>query len=121
MINLKILISDFYNILNTKQTFFELLLNLTFVLILLIIAVIFYWDNINRSIINTSRCKIIMNNEDNIFNLYAYKSDKSAKLFDISYDNTSGTNINMLLPSKEKVKSTGFEVIKFNQYKRNKK
>ena len=93
MINLKVLISDFYNILNTKQTFFELLLNLTFVLILLIIAIIFYWDSINRNIINTSRCKIVMNNEDNIFNLYTYNQNKTAKLFDISYDNTKKHNI----------------------------
>ena len=49
-----------------------------------------------------------------LFNRYNIK-------FNISYDNSSGTNINMLLPSKEKVKNTGFEVIKFNQYKRNKK
>lgn len=93
MINLKVLIDDFYNILNTKQTFFELLLNLSFVLILLIIAVIFYWDSINRSIINNSRCKIIMNNEDNIFNLFAYDKEKTAKLFDISYDNTKKHNV----------------------------
>ena len=122
MINLKILISDFYNILNTKQTFFELLLNLTFVLILLIIAVIFYWDNINRSIINTSRCKIIMNNEDNIFNLYAYKSDKSAKLFDISYDNTKKHNIKIdcSCPAGESVKKFNVPYYDYEDQKVNK-
>lgn len=92
MINLKLLISDFYNILNTKQTLFEILLNLTFVLILLIIAVIFYWDNINRNIINTSRCKIVMNNEDNIFNLDIYNHDNTAKILKVSYDNTKKHN-----------------------------
>jgi hypothetical protein len=93
MINLKLLISNFYNILNTKQTFFEILLNLTFVLILLIIAVIFYWDNINRKIINTSRCKIVMNNDDNIFNLDIYNSESTKKLLKISYDNTKKHNV----------------------------
>jgi len=93
MINLKLLFSDFYNILNTKQTLFEILLNLTFVLILLIIAVIFYWDNINRSIINTSRCKIVMNNEDNIFNLDIYNNANTAKILKVSYDNTKKHNV----------------------------
>jgi hypothetical protein len=93
MINLKVLINDFYNILNTKQTMFELLLNLTFILILLIIGVIFYWDNINRKIINTSRCKIIMNNEDNVFNMDIYNSDMSTKLLTVNYDNTKKHNV----------------------------
>ena len=93
MINLKILISDFYNILNTKQTFFELLLNLTFILILLIIAVIFYWDSINRNIINTSRCKIIINNDDANYNLDVFSKTKNAKLFNISYDNNKAHNV----------------------------
>ena len=58
-----------------------------------------------------------MNKPRNIFALFNRYNIE----FNISYDNTSDTNINMLLPSKEKVKSSGFEVIKFNQYKRNKK
>jgi len=93
MINLKILISDFYNILNTKQTFFELLLNLTFILILLIIAIIFYWDSINRKIIDTSRCKIIINNDDTNYNLDIFDKDNNAKLININYDNTKSHNI----------------------------
>lgn len=93
MINLKILFNDFYNILNEKQTLFEILLNLTFVLILLIIAIIFYWDNINRKIINTSRCKIIMNNEDNIFNLDIYDKSENKKIINVSYDNTKKHNV----------------------------
>jgi len=93
MINLKILISDFYNILNTKQTFFELLLNLTFILILLIIAIIFYWDSINRKIIDTSRCKIIINNDDSNYNLDIFDKNNDAKIININYDNTKSHNI----------------------------
>jgi hypothetical protein len=49
-----------------------------------------------------------------LFNRYNIK-------FDVNYENTDGTNIAILLPSKEKVKRTNFEVIKLNQYRRNKK
>ena len=49
-----------------------------------------------------------------LFNRYNIK-------FDVNYENTDGTNISILLPSKEKVKRTNFEVIKLNQYRRNKK
>ena len=67
MINLNLIINEFYNIFNRKQTFFEIILNLSFILILVVIAIIFYWDSINRSIIKNSRCKVMINSEDDSY------------------------------------------------------
>ena len=52
MINIKGIIDDIFIIISKKQTLFEFLLNLSFVLIIFAIIVIFYWDSINRSIIH---------------------------------------------------------------------
>jgi len=94
MFNFGILINSFYDIFNKQQTIFEVILNLTFILILFIIAFIFYWDSINRSVINTSRCKAIIRNDDASYtvNFYDTKS-KNNKLFSISYDNSRNHNV----------------------------
>lgn len=95
MFNFGILINKFYDIFNKQQTIFEIILNLSFVLILFIIAFIFYWDSINRSVINTSRCKAIIKNDDSTYtvNFYKDKETKKEKLFSVSYDNTRNHNV----------------------------
>jgi len=40
--------------------------------------------------------------------------------FDVSHENTNGTNITIFLPTKEKAQNTNFKVVKLNQYKRKK-
>lgn len=95
MFNFGILINKFYDIFNRQQTIFEIILNLSFVLILFIIAFIFYWDSINRSVINTSRCKAIIKNDDSTYtvNFYSDQNTKNNKLYSISYDNTRNHNV----------------------------
>lgn len=95
MFNFGILINKFYDIFNKQQTIFEIILNLSFVLILFIIAFIFYWDSINRSVINTSRCKAIIKNDDSTYtvNFYSDRETKKDKLYSISYDNTRNHNV----------------------------
>jgi len=95
MFNFGILINKFYDIFNKQQTFFEIILNLTFILILFILAFIFYWDSINRSVINNSRCKALIKNDDSNYTAYFYndKTNKNTKLFSISYDNTKNHNV----------------------------
>lgn len=93
MFNFGILINKFYDIFNKQQTIFEVVLNLSFVLILFMIAFIFYWDSINRSVINTSRCKAIINNDDSEYKVNFYDdASKSKKIFSISYDNSKKHN-----------------------------
>ncbi len=92
--NFKIIIDDIFNIISKKQSFFEFLLNLSFVLIIFAIVVVIYWDSINRSIINTNRCKINIDNDDLTYNIKVYNPDKeNANIFDISYDNSVDKNI----------------------------
>lgn len=92
MINFKQIFDDIYVIIAKKQSFFEFLLNLTFILIISIILIILYWDSINRSIINTGRCKIAINSGDLTYNLNIYDKKENTHLFDISYDNTDDKN-----------------------------
>jgi hypothetical protein len=95
MFNFGILINKFYDIFNKQQTIFEIILNLSFILILFLIAFIFYWDSINRSVLNTSRCKAIIKNDDSNYTAYFYSdvNTKNNKLFSISYDNTRSHNV----------------------------
>lgn len=94
MINIKGTIDDIFTIISKKQTLFEFLLNLSFVLIIFVIIMIFYWDSINRSIINNNRCKVSIDNSDLTYNLKVYNSGiDNANIFNISYDNTTDKNI----------------------------
>ena len=95
MINIKGIIDDIFIIISKKQTLFEFLLNLSFVLIIFAIIVIFYWDSINRSIIHNSRCKVSIDNSDITYNLNVSinKDNDNANLFNISYDNSKEKNV----------------------------
>ena len=93
MINLKVIFTDIYNVMSKQQTFFEFILNLSFILIILIIATIFYWDNINRTIIKNGRCKITLNNDDVIYNLKMIEKTTNQSVLNISYDNTKDHNV----------------------------
>lgn len=97
MLNIKQLFDDVYFIIAKKQTFFEFILNLTFVLIIFIILVILYWDSINRSIISNGRCKININDSDITYNLSIFsktndKDTNNANIINISYDNSEEHN-----------------------------
>ena len=69
MINIKYLFDDIYMVMMKKQTIFEILLHLSFLLIVFLLIVIFYWDTIKRNILKTARCKITLDNSDNQFNV----------------------------------------------------
>jgi hypothetical protein len=88
MIKIKILFDDIYNVLTQKHTLFEFLLNLSFILIIFIIIIVFYWDSINRNIIKTGRCRVTLDNTDSMFNMSVYDKNNNTQLLNISYDNT---------------------------------
>ena len=116
MFNFGILINKFYDIFNKQQTIFEIILNLSFILILFLIAFIFYWDSINRSVLNTSRCKAIIKNDDSNYTAYFYddKNTKNNKLFSISYDNTRNHNIKINCEGVCNKSSTDSSVVQNN-------
>jgi len=92
MLNVKQIFDDIYIIIAKKQTFFEFLLNLSFILIIVIILVILYWDNINRNIINKGRCKLMINESDVTFNIDIKQKENKTNLLSISYDNSDEHN-----------------------------
>lgn len=49
----------FNNIYNKNYSYYHIFLNLLFISILVIVAIIFYWDNIYRTAKKTSRCQYI--------------------------------------------------------------
>ena len=93
MNSFNIFMNDIYEVISQKHTLFEFILNLSFVLILVIIGVVFYWDTINRTIIKSARCKITVPNEDNNYNLQFFDNTGLVKLYSLSYDNTPKHNI----------------------------
>ena len=92
MINIKILFDDIYMVMMKKQTFFEIILHLSFVLIIFLLITIFYWDTINRKVINTSRCKVSLDNSDSLFNVRFFDKNTNTSVLNISYDNTPKHN-----------------------------
>lgn len=92
MINIKYLFDDIYMVMMKKQTIFEILLHLTFILIIFLLIVIFYWDTIKRNILKTARCKITMDNSDSQFNVRLFDKNTNSSIININYDNTKKHN-----------------------------
>lgn len=74
--------------LNFNFSFYEILLNISFISLLLIIINIFYWEYINHNIVNKSRCKKNMDLANNSNGKYTIKAtDKENNpLYEINYD-----------------------------------
>lgn len=92
MINIKYLFDDIYMVMMKRQTIFEILLHLSFILIILVLITIFYWDTIKRNIIKTSRCKISLENSDNLYNVRIFDKTTNTSIINVNYDNTRKHN-----------------------------
>lgn len=92
MINIKYLFDDIYMVMMKKQTLFEILLHLSFILIVSLLIIIFYWDTIKRNILKTSRCRITLDNSDNQFNVRFFDKNTNSSIININYDNTKKHN-----------------------------
>ena len=89
------IINSFSDIITRGFSIYELLLNISFILIIGLIIFIFYWHNINRQIAKLNRCKINLNSEGSgsIYNLYTYYDQ--TKLYKLRYDNTTKHNVSV--------------------------
>ena len=87
------MISSVYNVLTKGFTSFEFLLNTSFILILFLIIYIFYWHYINRSIAKINRCKINLNSDAGLYNMYVLYDQ--TKIYRIKYDNTTNHNVSI--------------------------
>ena len=114
--NFRMILTDFYDIFQKKQTFLEIILNLTFILILFMFAAIFYWDSINRSVLNSSRCKILINNDDAFYGVDAYDDKGKTKLYNIIYDNTKNHNVKVACACPTGTTENSFKDVKYYDY-----
>ena len=92
MINIKYLFDDIYMVMMKRQTIFEILLHLSFILIVLLLVIIFYWDTIKRNILKTARCKITLDNSDSQYNIRLFDKISNSSIININYDNTPKHN-----------------------------
>ena len=84
-------ITNFNNVFSKGFTPIEILMNLSFILIISLIIFIFYWHSINRKVAKLNRCKINLNTEGSIYTIYG--KHKQTKLYKIKYDNTDNHNV----------------------------
>lgn len=88
---MKNFIDDIYFILTKSITLSEILLNISFLLILGIISYIFYWDIINKQVFKSSKCKNNVNliNSEGSYYYVNVKDTNNNYLYDIKYDKTT--------------------------------
>lgn len=87
------LLYRFNNIFNKSFSLFEILLNLSFILIICLIIYIVYWNLLNRKIANINRCKINLNSIDNYYNISSHYNNK--KLYSINYKTGDSHNVSV--------------------------
>lgn len=88
---MKNFIDDIFFVLTKSITFSEVLLNVSFLLILGIISYIFYWDIINKQVFKSAKCKNninLINSEGSYYYINA-KDNNNNYLYDIRYDKTT--------------------------------
>jgi hypothetical protein len=97
--NLRILsdiLDEIYDIFTAPYYIGEFLLNLFFVILVIIITVIIYWDSINNMVSSKSRCKRqlnIINNKNGEY-LISARDKNNNRLFNISYNfSEKSTNV----------------------------
>ena len=93
--NVKNIMNKAYNINNgiiemitSGWTIYEIILNILFILLLLLISFIIYWDLINRKVIKTSRCKKqkqLFDKNNGVYKVNV-KDKNGNKLLNIQYD-----------------------------------
>lgn len=85
---MKNFIDDIFFVLTKSITLSEILLNVSFLLILGIISYIFYWDIINKQVFKSSKCKNninLINSEGSYYYVNA-KDTNNNYLYDVRYD-----------------------------------
>jgi hypothetical protein len=68
------ILDEIYDIFTSPYYIGEFLLNLFFVILVIIITVIIYWDSINNMVSSKSRCKRQLNIIDNNTSISNYKN-----------------------------------------------
>lgn len=98
-------IIKYYNYLFDDWSIYEIILNILFIILLIIISVLIYWDIINRKILKNSRClkfNDLLN--EGVFKIIV--KYKQQELFEIEYDFIKKeTRLGKILPPKGSVEN----------------
>ena len=81
------------DILSKRYTLIELILHISFILIIFLIIYIFYWHSINRKVAKINRCKISLKNDGDIYSVYA--SYNQSKLYKVDYNSNDTKDISI--------------------------
>lgn len=82
------IVDEIYDIFTYKYEVGELLINIFFIALVIIVSLILYWDNVNNAVSSKSRCKRQLNIIDNSSGEYLIqgKDKNNNKLFNIKYN-----------------------------------
>ena len=87
------LLNTINNIFNKNFSLFEILLNVSFILIISVIIYIVYWNLLNRKIANINRCKINLSSVGNFYNISSHYNNK--KMYSINYETGDSHNVSV--------------------------
>lgn len=106
------MINNFNNIFSKGFSTIEIIMNISFILIIFLIIYIFYWHTINRNIAKLNRCKINLNSQGSIYNVYG--KHKQTKLYKIKYNNTDRHEVSVDCVCPSGKVPNKFEIKAFN-------
>lgn len=114
------MINNFNNVFSKGFSTIEIIMNVSFILIIFLIIYIFYWHSINRNIAKLNRCKINLNSQGSIYNIYG--KHKQTKLYKIKYDNTDKHTVSVdcvcppgKVPNKFEIKAFNSDTNKWDK------
>jgi len=81
------------DILTKRYTLNELILHISFILIIFLIIYIFYWHYINRKIAKINRCKVSLTSDSNIYSINA--TYNQSKLYKVDYNSNDSKDISI--------------------------
>lgn len=113
--------NKFFDMLISGWSFYEILLNLFVILLIIIISSIIYWDSINRRVSKNSRCKKQMDIYDKNKGEYvvSVKNNNSKPLYDVRY-NIDNKSVDVICACNEGEYNNSFENIPVRDIKNNK-
>ena len=81
------------DILTKRYSLNELILHISFILIIFLIIYIFYWHYINRQIAKINRCKVSLTSDGNIYSVNA--TYNQSKLYKVDYNTNDSKDISI--------------------------
>ena len=81
------------DVLTKRYTLTELILHISFILIIFLIIYIFYWHYINRKVAKLNRCKLALSGDGHIYSINA--TYNQSKLFKVDYNSMDSKDVSI--------------------------